>query len=230
MLKVGVITGLQSEADCLRNITSELDLKILVSGVSPTRAEALARKLGEIRCDLLISFGTAGALRHVIKTGDLLIPAWIKQKSGGGHETNAGMRAQLLQAAREALPELAVIDDALLGTDTLIGGEKEKLLAGKKYGAGAADMESHRIAMAAEAHGLPLIAVRAVLDDVGTELPDFVNSWVTPEGKPDYAKALAGAVLSPRIIPKLASLAGLSRTAHRSLRRVAPLFSRVLNA
>jgi len=227
---VGVITGLQSEADCLRNIATELNLKILVSGVSPIRAEALARQLGESRCDLLVSFGIAGALRPGIKTGDLLVPATIKQKGGGSHATDNHIRAGLLQAARAALSDLAVFDDVLLGSDTLIGAETEKLSAGEEYAAAAADMESHRIAMAAAAHGLPLIAVRAVLDDVATELPGFVNSWVTPEGKPDYAKVLAGAVLKPWNIPKLASLAILSRTAHRSLRRVAPLLGRVLSA
>jgi hypothetical protein len=227
---VGIITGLQSEADCLRNIASELDLRILVSGVSPMRAEALARQLGESRCDLLLSFGIAGALRPGIKTGDLLVPALIKRKGGSSYETDAGIRTRLLQAARAALPELAVLDDALLGTDTLISGEIEKLSAGDKYAAAAADMESHSIAIAAEAHGLPLIAVRAVLDDFGTELPGFVNDWVTPEGKPDYAKVLASAVMRPANIPKMVGLAGISRIAHRSLRRVAPLISRVLNA
>lgn len=230
MLSVGVITGLQSEADCLRNITSEFDLKILVSGVSPARAETLARQLCESGCDLLISFGIAGALRPGINTGDLLVPALIKQKDGGIRETDADIRARLLQAARNALPELAVIDEALLGTDTLIGGEGEKLSAGQEFGAAAADMESHRIAMAGESLGIPMIVVRAVLDDAGTELPGFVNNWVTPEGRTDYAKAFAGAALKPWNIPKLASLAGLSRTAHRSLRRVAPLLSSVLNA
>ncbi len=226
----GIITGLQSEADCLRNIFSELDLNILVSGVSPSRAETLARQLGEGGCDLLVSFGIAGALRPGIKTGDLLVPASIKQKGGGVHETDAGIRTRLLQAARTSLPDLAVLDDALLGTDILIGGKMEKLSAGKEHGAGAADMESHRIAMAAEAHGLPLIVVRVVLDDASTELPDFVNGWVTPEGQRDYGKALVGAVLKPWNIPKMVSLAGLSRTAHRSLRRVAPLLRSVLSA
>ena len=230
MRSVGVITGLQSEADCLRNIASELNLKIQVSGVSPMRAEALARQLCESGCDLLISFGIAGALRPGIKTGDLLIPASIKQKGGIIHETDADIRARLLQAARTALPELVVIDDALLGTDTLIANEREKLSAGEEFGAAAADMESHRVALATEAHGLPVIVVRVVFDDANTELPDFANGWVTPEGQRDYGKALIGAVLKPWNIPKMAHLAGLSRTAHRSLRRVAPLLRSVLNA
>ena len=230
MLTVGIITGLQSEADCLRTISRDLNLNILVSGVSPDRAEALARRLCENQCDLLLSFGIAGALRAGIATGDLLIPASVIQSDGRVHETNAEIRARLLQRARAELPELAVIDDAILGTDTLIGRETEKLSAGAKTGAATIDMESHRIAMVAEANGLPMIIVRAVLDDVRTELPAFVKSAVTAEGTPDYAKVITGALLKPWNIKKLARLAKLNRAAHRTLRRVAPILGGVLKA
>jgi len=105
VLTVGIITGLQSEADCLRTISRDLNLNILVSGVSPDRAEALARRLCENQCDLLLSFGIAGALRAGIATGDLLIPASVIQSDGRVHETNAEIRARLLQRARAELPE-----------------------------------------------------------------------------------------------------------------------------
>ena len=131
---------------------------------------------------------------------------------------------------RAELPELAVIDDAILGTDTLIGRETEKLSAGAKTGAATIDMESHRIAMVAEANGLPMIIVRAVLDDVHTELPALVKSAVTAEGTPDYAKVITGALLKPWNIKKLARLAKLNRAAHRTLRRVAPILGGVLKA
>ena len=41
----------------------------------------------------------------------------------------------------------------------------EESRPGEETGAAAIDMESHRIAMVAEANGLPMIIVRAVLDD-----------------------------------------------------------------
>ena len=230
MNSVGVITGLQSEADCLQTISTGFNLKILVSGVSPNRAEALARQLCENRCDLLLSFGIAGALRPGIVPGDLVIPASVKQADGRAWETSAEFCAPLLQRARAELAELAVIDDAILGTDTLLGRETEKLSAGEETGAAAIDMESHRIAKVAEAHGLPMIVVRAVLDDVCTVLPAFVKSAVTAEGTPDYARVFTGTLLKPWDIKKLVGLAKLNRAAHRTLRRVAPILGAVINA
>ena len=84
--------------------------------------------------------------------------------------------------------------------------------------------------MVAEAHRLPMIVVRAVLDDVGTKLPAFVKSAVTAEGTPDYARVFTGALLKPWDIKKLVGLARLNRAAHRTLRRVAPILGAVMDA
>ena len=225
MTRVGVITGLVSEARCLRDLSHDINLDISASGVSAKRAEALARNMCRNGCKLLVSFGIAGALRPGIRTGDLLIPASVRQEGGKILETDSNVRARLVKMAREALLELTILEDPILATDRLLGGVEEKLSAGRVSGAAAVDMESHKIAIAARAAGMSIIVVRAVWDDAATALPGFVNRAVTPQGKPDFARVLAGAAWRPW---ELVRLARLSRTAHRTLRRVAPILTRIL--
>ena len=225
MTRVGVITGLASEARCLRSLFNDIDLDIFASGVSSKRAGELAQNMCRNGCKLLVSFGIAGALRPDVRTGDLLIPISVRQESGEIIETNSNIRMRLVQKAREALPELTILEDPILATNRLLGGVEEKLSVGQASGAAAVDMESHKIALAARAAGIPMIVVRAVLDDSATALPEFVIRAVTPQGKPDFSKVLAGAAWRPW---ELVRLARLNQAAHRTLRRVAPLLALVL--
>lgn len=225
MTRVGVITGLASEVRCLRSLSHDINVDISASGVSSKRAEALALTMCENGCGLLISFGIAGALRPGVRTGDLLIPTSVHLEDGDILDTDLNVRMRLVQMAREALQELTILEDPILATNRLLGGVKEKLSAGQASGAAAVDMESHKIALVARAAGIPNIVVRAVLDDSATALPEFVNQAVTPQGKPDFAKTLSGAAWRPW---DLVRLARLNRTAHRTLRRVAPLLALIL--
>jgi adenosylhomocysteine nucleosidase len=227
--KVGIITGLKSEADCLRSIVSPLNLNIQVSGVSPEAAKAHAQHLSENGCELLVSFGVAGALRHGINTGALLLPGSVKCLDGRSFETNAKIRNRLMKQAQSSLPDSAILDDPIWGANELIGTKTEKLSVGEKHKVAAIDMESHHIAFAAHANGLPFIVVRSILDDIGTELPGFVGRAITSGGTPDYAKILTEVALKPWYLNNLIGLAARNRTAHRTLSRVAPLLIGALN-
>ena len=61
----------------------------------------------------------------------------------------------------------------ILATYPEIASVAQKQQLAKSYGAHAVDMEAAAVARAAEKHGLPFIAVKAISDDLSFELPEM---------------------------------------------------------
>ena len=87
-------------------------------------------------------------------------------------------------------------------------------------GAMAVDMEGRWIADAAAARGVPLISVRAILDEADLALPAFAAAVAADGGRREWARALRAAV-NPLEARRILALALRARKAARSLRRAA---------
>lgn len=120
--------------------------------------------------DLLISAGIAGALVPELKVGDTIFPATvIDTQDGSRHET----------AIHDAPVGNTALGRTILASYPEVASVAQKQQLAKSYGAHAVDMEAAAVARAAQSHGIPFLAVKAISDELGFELPEvsrFIRS------------------------------------------------------
>jgi adenosylhomocysteine nucleosidase len=114
--------------------------------------------------DLLMSAGVAGALVPELNVGDTIFPALvIDTKDGSRHET----------AIHHAVIGNTALGRTILASYPEIASVAQKQQLAKSYGAHAVDMEAAAVARAAQSHGLPFLAVKAISDDACFEIPEM---------------------------------------------------------
>ena len=82
-------------------------------------------------------------------------------------------------------------------------------------------MESHQVARAAVAAGVPFMALRVIVDAAGRDLPWSALAGLAPDGTARPLAVLARLLLRPWELPRLLALAGDSRSALAALGRLA---------
>lgn len=221
---IGVLTGSRLEARCLGR---RAGLLIACSGADPGRARDRAGRLVEQGALVLVSFGLAGALDPALRPGDLLLPeAVIRPPSGEPPRppvVNVALAWQAVLHARLTRAGLPPIVRPVAGSDRLIGSPADKARLFRTTGAVAVDMESHIVARAASAAGLPWLVLRAVADPADLEVPGFLARSLRADGKVRFTAILTGLVRQPGALPSLLRLHRHSRPALQVLARSAAL-------
>ena len=160
--RVGVVTALQTEADCLRHLAEGRGPLIHVSGGSALRARAGAEGLREKGVIGLVSFGLAIGLAPVLRPGDVVVADSVVLPSGKSIATEPAWRAALLQRLGDGGLKVRVA--RIAGSDELPASATAKRRAFQATFAAALDTDSHAVAEVAAAAGLPLLVVRAVAE------------------------------------------------------------------
>ena len=184
-----------------------------IVGIGRAAGEQVAALLDAVPCRLLVSLGYAGALDPHLHPGDLVVAnAYLHGASapvpGALHTTRAAML--LRQAGISALEgPVLTVDEPLLSPRA-----KRRAF----YGSGAlvVDMEGHWIAEEATSRGVPLIGIRAVLDEAHYPLPSFIATIVADAGRREWAHAVR-ALSHPSAVRSFLPLALKSRGASRAL-------------
>lgn len=130
----------------------------------------------------------------------------------------AGERVLEIQEEHGRLPP--ALAGAVLTVDAPLLTPAAKRRARAESGAAAVDMEGRRIAEAAAERGVPLVAVRATLDEADFALPAFAAEIAAAGGHDERARAFRAAA-NPREAAGMLILALRARKAARSLRRAA---------
>jgi nucleoside phosphorylase len=177
------------------------------SGIGPEPGRRAAEAvIARYSPELLISAGIAGGLTPDLKVGETIFPATIID-------------------ARDSSRHQTAIHDAPVGKTPLaktvvvsypeIAGAEQKLKLGKAFGAHAVDMEGASVALAAEAHGLPLVAIKAISDDVNFELPEMMPFF--RDGQFQAARFALHVVFRPWLWMKVFRLARNTKLASENL-------------
>ena len=244
--RIGIVTGLMAEAATL----PEGDFRIAVSAASPARAAQAADAMIAGGARLLVSYGVAAGIDPRLGPGALLLPETVIAHEGEVETPDrGGVRDQLQRmtsfrreegrgppepppkedylpvdtTVREALSQglgERAEGGALAGVDhpLMYGDQKLSLFAQTR--ARAADMESHVVARAAAAAGVPFVVVRVVSDPSNRSLPHAALAGITEDGRIDGG-AVAGALLRrPWECMDMLTLALDGAQAMRRLRRV----------
>jgi nucleoside phosphorylase len=92
---------------------------------------------------------------------------------------------------------------------------EQKLKLGKAYGAHAVDMEGASVARAAEAHGLPFVAIKSISDVVNFELPEMMPFF--RDGQFQTLPFVLHITLRPWLWPQVFRLARNTKLASENL-------------
>ena len=242
----GVVTGLASEAATLPAGA----LRIAVSAADPARAAQAADAMIAGGARLLVSYGFAAGLDPRLGPGAVLLPDAVIAREGEVEPPDrGGVRDRLQQMAsfkrtddpelpapppddrflhadarlREALGRALAMPaegGAIAGVDRPVAHAAQKLALFAETQARAADMESHVVARAAAAAGVPFVVLRVVSDPSNRTLPLAALAGITGDGRINGA-AVAGALLRrPWECMDMLALALDGAQAMRRLRRV----------
>lgn len=181
MTHLGIVVGMAHEMRCLAPLTEDSPVghrvAVRVAGASPGRARAEAEALAAQGVDALLSFGVAGGLDPALHPGQLIVASSVIHPGATAQPTDPAWRAHLL----DALPE--AVEGPIVGSQRAIVRVREKQLHRSLSTALALDMESHSVAAAAGAAGLPFAAVRAVADPARRAVPLAATVGVDEEGE-----------------------------------------------
>ena len=156
MARIGVITALQSEADCLGGHLKHTELLNFVSGIGSAAAARAAGQAVEAGCDTLVSFGYAGALDPALRAGDILIGLSISNDQTTLKSDGGGVQRLISEIGKT--DDVCVRSSLLYTAPSIVKSTMQKSDLWRKGGWDAVDMESFAIGCAAQQHG------RAFLD------------------------------------------------------------------
>ncbi len=180
----------------------------------PIRGEDAANAAGEGTAD-----GAAGLCKGLLqgeRAGERVLATGDERSIDGAqprlHDESSG---RVIPAKAGTYPS-----GALLTVDAPLLTPAAKRRARAASGAAVVDMEGRRIAEAAAERGVPIVAVRAVIDEADFALPPFAAEIAAARGHDERARAFRAAA-NPREAAGMLLLALRARKAARSLRRAA---------
>jgi len=226
-LSVGLIAALPAEIRWLVRTLPELNVPFainpqmtgIVCGIGRDAAAAAARTLLGLNIEALVSWGTAGALSPVIRSGNLLLPEKILTADGRFFETDKAWLARIKQTLQPA--SLTIHTGHMTETREILTGAAAKQALHLRTGALAADMESAAIMENASAGRVSCIAIRTVVDEASMSIPEPVIRNMDRYGRPQLAGLIWGIFRSPRFIGELYRLGTAMHKAMATLRVLA---------
>lgn len=209
MSRLGILTGLQVEADLLRALPRQAPL-VACSGADAAHARAVAWDLVERGAEALISFGLAGGLAEGLNAGTLVLPSEIRLHDGSLRAVDPAWREAVQERMKGLHPSNGRMACVPLVLETLA----EKKALAERSSAVAADMESEAVAVAAQRAGMPFLVLRAVADPWDAVVPSPILMALATNGSLSVFAAAVELVRQPR---HLSALLRLARDGHRAL-------------
>ena len=197
----------------------------MVSGIGPTAAGRAAKELCSKGCSGLISFGYAGALNSSYRSGVLAIGYSVSN----GRKTIDIYSDWLTNFINLVKYEntLSMHMTAFLSSSALLNDNLQKLSHAQNGSWDAVEMESYAIAEVADKHRIPILVVRAILDELDTMIPEGAANTIDAKGQQKTLATFYELVKKPSDMRKYIELAAAKSKADKTLSRVAALISRV---
>src|SRR5215510_11893853 len=195
-MMLGIVVSLPRE---LRSLTDQPipmgawraiseNILVVVSGIGAERAYAAGSLLISQGATALLSWGYAAALDERVSAGCLILPERIIGSNGEIHPVNPEWHRRLYRTLERKHP---VRTDTLAESDAIVKTSAQKRALAKRTQAAATDMESASQARLAKEHGLPFIALRAVVDTLSTDIPQNILNALDAAGNVNLWKLFA---------------------------------------
>jgi len=202
-----VVVGMAFEA----RIAAGLGVTVICGGDGRNLDGTLARAMAA-GCGGLISFGVAGGLAPDLKPGTCVIGSSILD----GEEERL-TDARWAQRLMRIIP--GTVHGPILGVREPIAHASAKRALHRQTGAIAVDMESQVVARAAERHGVPLAAIRVVVDPVERTIPRSALAGTRADGTIDPVAVIRSLLRYPRDFVGLIRMSLDARAARATLVR-----------
>jgi hopanoid-associated phosphorylase len=199
------VVGMAFEA----RIAARLGVPVVCGGDGKHLERSLSRAMAA-GCNGLVSFGVAGGLAPGLTPGTCIIGSSIID-DGEERPTDARWSQRL----RRIIPD--TVYGPLLGVRQPIALSGDKSALHRKTGALAVDMESHVVARAAAQHGVPLAAIRVVVDPVERTIPRSALAGTRPDGTINPLGVAKSLMRHPRDLYGLVRMALDARAARAML-------------
>lgn len=189
-------------------------------GVGPRSAERfvteLLAKQPQIRA--ICSSGLCGALSDTLTIADCVVPAALAAVDSSEQRYDIPLA---LDGVRTAIAGTGVktTAEALVSTRVIVCTPEEKRALGIASRAGAVDMETRGMLVAATKKGVPVFALRAVSDAAGDALPPEVAEFVDENGNLRSGKIAKFLFTQPHKVGALTKLQKHSKLACAALTR-----------
>ena len=201
--------------------SSNPEARSSVVGIGRIAEPRVRSLLSQASCSLILSLGYAGALDGDLRSGDIVVADTPdapltddSQSPAAAHDPAEAVRLLRRVGLSASSGPILTVGEPLLTAAA------KRQARGRQRSQSVVDMEARWIAYAAAAHGVPLLSVRAVLDETDFELPAFVGNIVADGGRREWLHT-ARALADPHALKRIVPLAQRSRAASRALRRVA---------
>jgi adenosylhomocysteine nucleosidase len=221
MTRIGVVTTLQVEAECLHQFPGGPTLSTRVSGGSAGRARMGAEQLVAEGVAGLVSFGLAIGLAPVLRPGDVVLADTVVLPTGGTVRTDPTWRADLNRRLARSGLNLRVA--RIAGGDELPTSAGAKRRAFQTTFAAALDTQSHAVAEVATAAGLPLLVVRAVAEPAEMMRPAIAFAATSADGQTRSLAVVSHLAKRPWEIAAAWRFSKNGRLALDALRRIAAI-------
>ena len=219
MARIGIITGVRREADCLAGLDLDGEaVDIRVAGADPQRATELAFDAAAKGAKGLLSFGLCGALDPDLPAASILLPSRVIAAGGRALTCDPDWTGRLAEALGDMVTQA---DVTLAHTTVIVAGPRRKSVLRANTGAAAVDMESYAVGQAARKAGVPFAIIRAVSDTAETRLPEWTDEIVSSSGGTNGLRLLKNLATHPGDFGKLLALGRGSTRALKRLRAVA---------
>ena len=228
--RLGIVTGLQFEADIVRRRPSQAgsdSWAVTCLGPGPDRAARAAQTLIDDGATGLLSFGVAGGCNPALLPGTAIVATGIRDLGTGGETlyTNRDWQRRLKSML---LGNVLIANTQIATTPSPLTKSRDKRALFEDIGVAAVDMESAAVARAAIAASAPFMALRVLVDPHDLSLPAAAGSGMRPDDS-TAAAAVTGSVLRrPGDLWAMIRLARYDRTARKTLTAAAhhstPLF------
>lgn len=193
---------------------------ISLNGIGSKRAEAGGKKLIAAGTDILVSWGSAGALHPDLPLGALLLPRKVIDASQNTFVTEENIYNKI----KENIPShIQVVHEPLAETPTPLSDTSQKKAFRQASGAVAVDMESGTLARLAHQHHIPFLVIRSVADTSTMSIPPSILKTMSVEGKINFALLCQQLLLHPANCLALLRLGRGFGKAKRTLIQVAQI-------
>jgi adenosylhomocysteine nucleosidase len=205
-------------ADVFSSAIGGADVAVLLTGAGPRAARAAISKLAwgdSGTLEYCVSTGLAGALRSEYSIAQVLAAqAVISEgvRDDNGANTVVESSAPLTAFARDCG---ATLVSKFYSAERAISRADEKQHLGKA--SDAVEMESFEILSSAAENGVPAVAIRAISDLSGENLPLDMNEVFGDEGQVSIPRVIGQLVRHPQSLPGLVKLGQQSKLAAESL-------------
>jgi hypothetical protein len=205
-VRVGVVVGLEAEARIARRFARDV---IAAPGSNAMQA---AEQLVTRGCDLLLSFGIAGALVDTLQPGDLVVATEVVHAHG---------RFAAAQSMQVNVPHRS---GAVFGAVEAVVRAADKRRLAQSSQCIAVDLESAHVAIVANRRGRRFAVLRAIADPASRDIPPAALLGLDADGHTRPGAVLGALMRDPK---QLGGVIRLAFDARAAMERLSVLADRI---